>query len=336
MSQHLFLPGIAIEPGLISQQYNDWLGAWLAEVLSRAEAGDIAMSECLAGAFLELALNGRLTTDWTGVIAAWLTEEHRLPIAYSEQFGHRLYGFDAQYKQVTVQSIHTRWWIECITSESASVDHEFFASALWDRKRTESGLIYDFDISPTILRHRMKTEITMSAALAVEILSAAGRLSTDLKQSIATDLVDPKKCPVTPYMSAEYFRLRALEKLDCLGLFPVGVHKAIQSCATDLPVGFCDFCMSSKFDAYMGTAKRTGRDKPVHSPLAASHAAALLKLVPESEVRSLLVARLQDYATHLKSNPMDIPPFQMRDVPIPFGADGTPIEILAASHFVRA
>ena len=49
------------------------------------------------------------------------------------------------------------------------------------RRKLRDGLIYDYDVSETILRHRMKTEITASLAYAVEILLAAGRLTDALR-----------------------------------------------------------------------------------------------------------------------------------------------------------
>jgi len=117
-------------------------------------------------------------------------------------------------------------------------------------------------------------------------------------------------------------------------LFPVGVEAHIDACAQGLPFGWCDFSMSSKVDAYMGTAKRTQRDRPIHSPLIACHVRALLDKVQDAKKRSAIHQRLDNYSSHLKENPLDIPAFQMRDVPIRFGADITPIEVVCASHLI--
>ena len=47
-----------------------------------------------------------------------------------------------------------------------------------------------------------------------------------------------------------------------------------------------------------------------------------------------IMNRLTIYARSLADNPLDIPAFQMRDVPIPFGADLTPIEAICASRLI--
>jgi len=84
----------------------------------------------------------------------------------------------------------------------------------------------------------------------------------------------------------------------------------------------------------MGTDKRTSRDKPVHSPLVACHVAVLSSKVDDPAKRAAITSRLTNYSKSLDENPMDIPAFQMRDVPIPFGADLTPIEAVCASHLL--
>jgi hypothetical protein len=92
--------------------------------------------------------------------------------------------------------------------------------------------------------------------------------------------------------------------------------------------------MSSKVDAYMGTAKRVQRDKPIHSPLIAFYVLTLLNVLKEQENIDSVNQRLSEYAAHLRANPMSIPAFQMRDVPIAFGVDITPIEAICASYLM--
>lgn len=330
---HTILPNLPLEPGFLHPEHQHFLKEWREYAVQKADDGDVASSVCLQGAFIDLVQNGRLVHDWLGVLDAFLLEDD-LPLAYSAKFGKRLYGFDNQYKQVTIHAVHTRWWIECLSKGEGGVDHAKYANLILSKKRAAVGLIYDHDISPTTLRHRMKTELTMSMALAVELLIAGKLLTDDLSSQLAINLVDPKKCPPTGYMSTEYYRLHALSLLGFLDLFPVKIETAIDSCATGLDVGYCDFSMNSKFDAYMGTAKRIGRDKPIHSPLTARHVGALTAVVGNSESRKNIGARLNQYACHLKDNPMDIPAFQMRDVPIPFGAGKTPIEVICASYLI--
>ena len=326
---HLFLPGIALRPMRLMASHQGYLDEWHRALLRDAENQDIAASGCLQGAFIELLLHGRLTFDWVGVAEAYLSGEDRTPLAYSARYGERLYGFGNQAVQSTIQAIHTRWWLEA-AQNGAAVDHEKYANLLLTRKLRD-GLMYDHDVSETILRHRMKTEITASLAYAVEILLAAGRLTEALRTEFVASLVDHRKCPPSGYMSAEYFRWRVLQMLDATPHFPVGIAEAIEACAVGLNVGYGDFSMADKRDAYMGTAKRIARDKPIHSPLIACHVTALIDAVPSAAEKAPIEERLGAYRAHLRANPMDIPAFQMRDVPIPFGTDKTPIEVICAA-----
>jgi hypothetical protein len=283
----------------------------------------------LQGAFIELVLRGRLTFDWVGVAEACLSAADGTPLAYSARYSERLYGFQNQAIQPTIHALHTRWWLEA-AQNAGVVDHEKYANLLL-RRKLRDGLIYDHDLSETILRHRMKTEMTASLAYAVEILLAARLLTEPLKTELVASLVDHRKCPPSGYMSAEYFRWRVLRMFDATQHFPVGIAEAIEACAVGLNVGYGDFSIADKRDAYMGTAKRVARDKPIHSPLIACHVTGLLDAVPSAEAKAPIEARLSAYQAHLRDNPMDIPAFQMRDVPIPFGTDKTPIEVICAA-----
>ena len=328
MTNHLFLPGISLQQGYINPVYIQYLKDWREDAIQHADIGDVAASVCHQAALIDLVLYGKLRHDWIGIMDEFLME-NGIPVAYSVAFGRRLYGFENQLHQSTIHAIHTRWWIEDL-QKAGSVDHNFFASLILDKRQTD-GLIYDRDVSPTILRHRMKTELTMSMAMAAEILQAAGKLTDILPVELATDITSPTKCPTLGYMSMEYFRLKALQILDYEGLFPVGIEKHIEACAQDLQVGWCDFAMISKIDAYMGTAKRTQRDKPIHSPIIAGHVATLFGKVRDIAKKAQFTQRLNAYSCHLKTNPLDIPSFQMRDIPIRFGVDITPIEAICAS-----
>lgn len=332
MTTYLFLPGIVLRPTLLTASYQGYIDGWYLSIQRDAENQNIAASGCLQGALIDLLLHGRLTFDWVGVAEAYLSGEDGLPLAYSSRYSERLYGFGNQAVQSTIHAIHTRWWLESVR-DATTVDHEKYANLLLVRKLRD-GLIYDHDVSETILRHRMKTEITASLAYAVEILLAAGRLTEDLCTEFVASLVDHRKCPPSGYMSTEYFRWRVLKMLNATQHFPAGVAEAIQACAVNLSVGYGDFSMADKRDAYMGTAKRVARDKPIHSPLTACHVAALLDAVAIAAEKAPIEQRLSAYRNHLRANPMDIPAFQMRDVPIPFGADKTPIEIICAAWLV--
>lgn len=332
MTAHIFLPGIRLGPIAFLPEHDSYLRDWRAAALACAENDDVCASMCLQAAFIELSRDGRITTDWLGLFDECLTGPNGWPIAYSAKYGARLHGFGKQVIQSTVVAIHTRWWLEGLRN-AAAVDHERYGRWLLEQK-TRDGLIYDLDISETVLRHRMKTELAMSLAYALEILNKAGLVDATLRDAVLASLVDPRRCPPSRYMSTEYFRRRALEVLGALNLFPVGVEQAIEACATDLAVGFGDFAMVDKRDSYMGTAKRTARDKPIHAPLSACHVLALLPLVTAEDAKARIEARLATYRAHLQTHPLDIPAFQMRDVHVPFGADKTPIEVLCAAHLI--
>jgi len=334
MPSHIFIPGLSLLSVKLVPSHLLYLNEWHEEAVQKADNGDVSTSICLQGAFIELALSGHLTHDWMGILDEYLTDDESAPIAYSEKYGQRLYGFRDQAKQSTILSIHTRWWIENIQKGTPSVEHDKYAALLMPRKLM-NGLIYDHDVSETIIRHRMKTELTMSLAYSLEIIGAADRLNDELKTQVIASLVDSKKCPPTGYMSTEYFRLQALRILDAVDHFPIGIEESIDACATDLEVGYCDFSMADKRDAYMGTVKRTARDKPIHSPLTACHVRALTEVISEDLTRDRINKRLDEYSRHMEKQPMDIPAFQMRDVPIPFGTDRTPIEVLCAAYHIR-
>jgi hypothetical protein len=331
LNEHLILPKVALVQGVINPAYNQYLKEWREDAIRRADEGDTTASICHQATLIDLVLYGKPRHAWNEVMMEYLTDDGR-PLAYSEVFGKHLHRFDNQYRQTTIHAIHTRWWIECLTN-SNKVDHELYATLVLS-KRQADGLIYDADVSETILRHRMKTELTLSMAMSAEILQTAGKLTGSLPLDLSTSITDSKICPTLGYMSMEYFRLKALEILGYQNLFPVGIAEHVEACAENLDVGWCDFSMKSKVDAYMGTAKRTERDKPIHSPLIACYVAILTEQVLDADKKARALDRLALYASHLKKNPLDIPAFQMRDVPIRFGVDKTPIEIICASHLI--
>ena len=173
----------------------------------------------------------------------------------------------------------------------------------------------------------MKSELLMSMAMGIEILDDNNLLTGHKKQFQATI----SSFPLTHCLSAEYFRLRALKKLDSIELSPVGYSNMLKMC--EAGEGYCDFSLETKVDDYMGTAKRTSRDKLVHSPLASLFAIHIASAC-EKSVNEYVMSRVNRFREYLKKNPFDIPSFIMRDINIPFGADLTPLEIIAASAII--
>jgi hypothetical protein len=330
MNSHIITAGVELKAGFIDPRHSSYLREWRENAIQSADEGDVSASTCLQAVMIECVLYGSPTHDWIGIMDEFLLNEG-FPIAYSKAFGSKLYNFENQFLQSSIHAIHTRWWIEALYN--TNIDHERYARLVLSKKQTD-GLFYDKDISETVLRHRMKSELTLSMAMAIEILEASQLITRQLAIELATDLCCPLKCPPLGYMSMEYFRIRALEMLGYPAMFPAGIAEHITACSEDLNYGWCDFSMASKVDAYMGTKKRTQRDRPIHSPLICCCVRKLIQLVTDNAKRTSLIKRLDDYKIRLRNNPFDIPAFQMRDIPIAFGLDYTPIEIICASELI--
>jgi hypothetical protein len=329
---HLALPGVELQKNIIHKSYLDYINNWRENVRNNCEAGIIAATECLQGALVDIAIDGRLVFDWLSVMDDLLTFNN-VPIAYSKEYSEKLSGFNNQYLQSTINAIHTRWWIERFI-DSKKVEHDKFSSFILGKKQS-NGLIYDAEISGTMLRHRMKTELTFSAALSIEILLFANSLSKNLCDELATNLCDLSKIPLLGYMSCEQYRLSALRYLSHEEQFPVGIGDYIESCSVGLEYGWNDFTIASKVDHYMGTAKRVSRDKAIHSPLVACHVSQLSGKIEDQVQRNEVQFRLKKYADYLAMNPNDIPAYQMRDIPVAFGSDITPLEAICASWLIQ-
>lgn len=314
--------GIDLSQLMIASQYSTWLNTWLQGVVNDVEKGEIASSICLQGILTEFLTQGTLQIDWMGILEEYLQSEDGHPMAYSKQFGKRLYKYDNQWLQSPIHAIHTRWWIE--KSVNKDVDHEFF-SDLIESHIQRSGWIYNISVSPTNFRTRMKSEYMMSMAMGIEILKKAHQLSK-YKDRFSANLSDH---PLTDYVSSEFFRCISLELLEYPELIPVGLDKVLHACQAG--EGYCDFSISSKIDDYMGVAKRTSRDQAKHSPVSSIHAQYLSQKAGISEE---VYQKLLGFKTYLQQYPFDIPAFNMRDITEPFGTDITPLELIAASYIL--
>jgi hypothetical protein len=318
MIKHIFLPTLDMEQIALLPEHRVWLENWLREIEPDIERGDVAASMCLQGAMSELLLHRRIVTDWIGVMQAFLTRDGK-PIAYSERYGKRLYEF-AFWIQNEVHAIHARWWVERVCNVDSGLDFPRLVENLIQ----PSGWIYNPQVSPTNLRTRMKSEYLMSLAMGVEILRAYDSLEPYRKtfEGLLSDM------PVTGYLSAEFFRAKALSLLGRLELAPTALASVLAAC--EIGEGYCDFDVKAKVDDYMGTAKRTERDIPVHSALAALHALFLANFC-DLDAKNRANARVKHFGNHIKSEPMDIQPFRMREIDVPFGTGLSPLEVMAAS-----
>jgi hypothetical protein len=303
---------------MLLPEHRAWLESWQQTIEPEIEQGDLAASTCLQGVLSELLLNGRVVTDWIGIMDAYLTHDGK-PLAYSEQYGKRLYQF-ASWVQNEVHAIHARWWIEQICETRSSLDFRMLIEDLVQ----PSGWIYNPQVSPTGMRTRMKSEYFMSLAMGAEILKAESALE---KQRAGFEGLLSSE-PLTGYLSAEHFRLFTLRLLNTPELAPATLSSILFSC--EVGEGYCDFNVKAKVDDYMGTAKRTVRDIPVHSALSSLHALSLAAACGD-DVKQRVAERVEHFATHLQSEPLDIQPFQMREIDIPFGTGLSPLEVIAAS-----
>ncbi len=324
MINHILLPGIDFSELQLIPPHKEWLTEWLQDNESDVENGRVSSSLCLQSVLSEILLYGKCKTDWQGIIQAYLKTNSGKPLAYSNEFGKRLHKFN-QWEQSPVHAIHSHWWIEKFNGAKQK-DLKAYGDMIQELIQP-SGWIYNPKVSPTNTRTRMRSELMMSIAMGLEILSFAGSLSDRRKifESVLSSM------PMTGYLSAEYFRLRSLKFLDSIKLAPHSLADVMTTC--EAGEGYCDFSVESKVDDYMGTAKRVTRDKAIQSPISSLHANYVAVFCGE-KVQNSVQSRLHNFGQHLLSEPFDIPAFRMRDIDVPFGTDLSPCEIIGASHIV--
>lgn len=324
MTEHILLPHVKLKKMQLVQVHQEWLLTWLSAAESEIEDGNVSASLCLQGLLSELAIYGTPKTDWLGVVSTYLTDANGTPLAYSEQYGKRLYRFNFWF-QSPVHAVHCLWFIEQVC-QPTSFESQRYADYVIE-KIQPSGWIYNPEVSITRQRNRMKSEYMMSMAMGCEILASVGRLPEYMERFQAT----LSSTPLTNFLSAEYFRLKSLTLLESIELAPVGVDSVLSACKT--AQGFSEFAVESKVDDYMGTAKRTARDKPVSSPLVGLYANAIVAFC-EHAVKTTMRNWLKAYSRHLEKEPFDIQAFKIRDEDISFGTNLSPLEIIAASFLI--
>lgn len=330
MNSHALIANIDISSLALPPEYKGWLKEWLRKQDELIENEDLASSVCFQAVVSEVLLFGKPQRDWDGVFALYLTDQNGKPLAYSEKFGRRLYGFNSQWKQTPVHAVYTRYWFDTLLGSSANIQNY---ADLIESFIQPNGWIYNPLVSPTQLRTRMKSELFMSTAMGVEILNASGRLENHKTTFVAT----LAQAPITGYISAEYFRLLALETLRAVKQKPIGLTSMLNDCKAGQ--GYCDFAVKNKVDDYMGTAKRTSRDIALHSPLSTVQAIYLSGHLSDEE-KVAIETTARQLAKHLEKEPFDIPAFTIRDIPVPFGTDISPVELVCAAwlrqHYLKA
>ena len=260
MIEHICIPNIKYQKQHVLEIYQCWLENWLYNLEKNIEKGDICISECFQGVLSEIILYGNLKTDWKGIIEEYLTDKDENPIAYSEEYGKRLFKFEEQWKQTSVFAVYNHWWI--MNASGNTKDNEKY-SYIMENFIQNNGWIYNPMISNTQIRTRMKTELLMSMSMGLEVLNK--KLVNEKYQDIFTATVS--SLPITGYIGAEYFRLKSLDTLNKICLAPDTrlYDELIRKCSNE--IGYNDFNVDDKIDDYMGTKKRTNRDKAICSPL---------------------------------------------------------------------
>lgn len=325
MIDYIIIPDVDVSTLKLVPQHEDWLQDWLLDIETEISNDSVSSAWCLQGILAEIALFGCVQTDWEGIIRELLKDERGRPLAYSEEYGKKLHNFSRQWKQTPIHAIYTHWWIDRYNGSDANNINAY--RALIKRFIQRSGWIYNPDVSPTNPRTRMKSELMLSLSMGIEILSVQG-LTQPQKSRFESILSSTN---LTGYLSAECFRMRTLQMLSATNLAPYGLEEIIDPCEAE--EGYCDFSVESKVDDYMGTAKRTSRDKPIHSAISALHARQIAKYC-DLETQQAVQSRLSNFAGYLSAYPLDIPAFRMRDIDVPFGTDLSPFELFAASHII--
>lgn len=324
MIKYIMLPDIDFSELRLLPHYRQWLVDWLKNIEGEVEDGVISTSLCVQGVLTEMLIYRKCQTDWNGILQVYLKNDLGKPLAYSQEYGKKLYRFN-QWEQSPIHAVHAHWWIEKLTGASKK-DLDIY-SHFTEELVQPSGWIYNPEVSKTNPRTRMKSELMMSLAMGIEILNYHDSV-VDKKELFEALL---SSVPMTGYLSAEYFRLKALDYLGMIHLAPSNVSDVITIC--EAGEGFCDFSIASKVDDYMGTAKRVSRDKALHSAISSLHANYIAARC-SSDTVDMVNSKLRGFCTHLISRPFDIQAFRMRDIDVPFGTDVSAFEVMGASHIV--
>lgn len=320
---HVIWPQFTLDELIMADAHKTLILDWLNEIYENVENGDIALSECIFAYISEQLVHHKNKMQWDAVLKELLTDEDGIPLAYSKQYGKRLFGFNEQWKQTPVHAVYNHYWV--LSQYGTPID---LYSHLIKQMIQPSGWIYNDRVSPTHLRTRMRSELLLNMSMGTEILAQAGKIESIAPQLKATiSVMSP-----SPYLAAEYYRLLSLVNLSAENLFVTDCATLVHNCM--LPDGFCDFNVADKVDDYMGTKKRVQRDKMVASPLSTLYACRLSQYASEGCARD--VAEIaQKHARLLAEEPYSIPAFKIRDLDIDFGSGITIGEIIAATVLIN-
>ena len=233
--------------------------------------------------------------------------------SYSIRYSEQLNKFDQQSFQNDIYTEYYYWKILLINDaiDSQSVEQNIV------KYQNKSGFFYNSDNSDTLEKYRMKSELYSQLLMAKEIINFSNAKDL-LLPDISSDGFR------TSYISSEYFRERYCSLSNVNANTPQAIIELINQCKVEY--GLCDFNAKKKFDDFMGTAKRTSRDKSIFSPLATLHGIYLCDRYNLLSLKNQLINEAHQYYDLYR---LDLESFQMRDIPIDFGPGDTVVEILA-------
>jgi hypothetical protein len=324
----LWTPTVSGISTLGGSQHENQLANWVTEQIEFFERGELASGALLVAYLGNRLLDNKNSFDWQGAIEEHLVQDEKA-MSYSAAFGRKLYRFDDQWQQFNINAAYNCWFIY----KNEGLDGKKFVDQI-SSQRQPGGLYFDGITSPTIYRHRMKTEIAMSTAMAIDVLNQEDLLTASNRSETLAALLSPTTMPILNYLSYEYFRSRAVDVLDPSMLDKSRIETLLLKCAEELPFGWADFVMSEKTNDYMGTATRVARDRNIDSPILATMAYWLASK-STTPIMSEAKRRLAEYAKQLASPHKDIPAFKMRDLQFDFGSSITGLELIAATNLTN-
>lgn len=321
MIEHALLPEVLVSNITLRSEHDFWIKDWLSKTEDEIKNGVLSSSNCVAGYIAEHLVYGKNKTDWLELMKKYL-EINGLPLAYSENYGRKLFKFN-QWKQSPIHAIYARWWIENNLNKQNQKFQKLIMSFI-----QQNNWIYNPDVSPTNIKTRMRSELFMSLSMATEILVSENFQKINKNQLVASAI----SIPLTGYVSSEYFRFRTLNFLGEVDQMPKGIDIVLKKCRAEQ--GFADFSVEDKVDDYMGVAKRATRDKAVFSPISTLHAITLAKgcMLNNEEIESWK----EKTKNFLEKDPVCIPALHMRDLKPNFGDGPTIYEIIASAKIMQS
>jgi len=104
--QHILWPEFDSKNVNIIETHKALMLEWLQTIYDSIEQGDIALSECAFAFISERLLFEENRMQWDTVLRELLTDDNCYPLAYSKQYGKRLFKFDNQWKQTPVHAVY--------------------------------------------------------------------------------------------------------------------------------------------------------------------------------------------------------------------------------------